>query len=249
MLTEFASKCRHASAVLLAAVMAGCAAVTPVPDASNRLAEARQVLQEARTTATALEDAELRDLALAVIAGWQANAKDVPDALKTAAAIADASAKAHALGEIAAVQVQAGDQAGATKTLEQALQTAAAIADAFCKADALGEIAAAQARAGDQAGAAKTCEQALQAAATTPLKSDGGLSKAIVVAVIAADCVDAGDRQGTLAWAATRGDDAVAKVSALVGAAAAILQPGGHPGSGTYEKQLRLLPPSMRQIF
>jgi hypothetical protein len=49
--------------------------------------------------------------------------------------------------------------------------------------------------------------------------------------LLAADRVDAGDLPGTLDWAAAHGNDAVAKTSALVGAAAGLLRPVERVGS------------------
>jgi hypothetical protein len=135
---------RCALGALLAATAVGSAAAAPGPPPADRIEEARQVLQEARRTATGLptasvKDLEFRDFALIVIAGWQVDAQDVPEALKTASAIARASERAVVLSIIAEVQAKAGDVPGAVRTREQALQAAIIFTDAIEQAGTLKE--------------------------------------------------------------------------------------------------------------
>ncbi len=89
MLTSCPWKGRCAWVALLAALVAGCAA--PAPDPGGGRAEARRILEEAQVTAVGIEDAEFKAAALAVIAGWQATAGDVPGALESAAALVGAA--------------------------------------------------------------------------------------------------------------------------------------------------------------
>jgi len=141
---------------------------------------------------------------------------------------------AHAQSRIARNQAEAGDMSGA-------LKTASTIADAALKTDALRKIAAEQVKAGDVAGAATTRMRALDAAAA--MDFDRSYDKAVAIALIAAERVDSGDLPGVLAWAAAHAADPVAKVSALVGAAAAMLQRAEQPG---VRSDTELLPPTLK---
>jgi hypothetical protein len=93
----------------------------------------------------------------------------------------------------------------------------------------------------DAKGAMRTLDQALNVASMIPVKdSMYPLNKPETIALLAAVRVDTGDLRGTLAWAAAHSNDAVAKASALVGAAVALLRPSERVGSRVVEQ---LLPP------
>jgi hypothetical protein len=77
--------------------------------------------------------------------------------------------------------------------------------------------------------AVQTLQQALDA--VTQLSSDQILERAAVIPLLAADRVEAGDLPGTLAWAEAHRGDAAARVSALVGAAVALLRPSKRVGT------------------
>jgi hypothetical protein len=58
--------------------------------AAPPVAEARRIRFEAGQAAATIEDREMRDLALSVVAGWQADATVVSATLKTVADMDDA---------------------------------------------------------------------------------------------------------------------------------------------------------------
>ena len=163
------------------------------------------------------------------------------EAQGTAAGFEDKEFRSMALRVIALWQVEASD-------VRKALATAATIEDASNKAHALWMVAAAQLTAKDSEGATKTYDEALEAAAAIPITKEflGEIAKPITVALIAADRAEAGDVQGTLAWAAARTGDPVAKVSALVGVVAGVLKPTGRLSESV---QKRLLPRWSRSLL
>lgn len=145
---------------------------------------------------------------------------------------ADEISRFRVLHKMAEERSSAGDTSGAKQTLRHALQAAVANPNLGREFLLLWRSAVGQAEVGDIPGAlgaaAAITGRGRQVDVMSAIARDQ--AKAVAIALIAAERVDSGDLGGALAWAAAHAADPVAKVNALVGAAADLLQPAERPG-------------------